>query len=48
MTGLVSYAAYLPRYRLAGADVGLRRGDRVVAGFDPGGYDTDAARCRLR
>jgi 3-hydroxy-3-methylglutaryl CoA synthase/uncharacterized OB-fold protein len=34
MTGLVGYAAYLPRYRLAGADIGLRRGDRVVAAFD--------------
>jgi hydroxymethylglutaryl-CoA synthase len=34
MTGLVGYAAYLPRYRLAGADIGLRRGNRVVAAFD--------------
>jgi hydroxymethylglutaryl-CoA synthase len=34
MTGLVGYAAYLPRYRLAGEDIGLRRGDRVVAAFD--------------
>jgi hydroxymethylglutaryl-CoA synthase len=31
---LTGYAAYLPRYRLAGADIGLRRGDRVVASFD--------------
>jgi hydroxymethylglutaryl-CoA synthase len=31
---LIGYAAYLPRYRLAGADIGLRRGDRVVASFD--------------
>jgi hydroxymethylglutaryl-CoA synthase len=30
---LTGYAAYLPRYRLAGADIGLR-GDRVVASFD--------------
>lgn len=28
------YGAYLPRYRLAGSDIGLRRGDRVVASFD--------------
>jgi hydroxymethylglutaryl-CoA synthase len=34
MTGLVGYAAYLPRYRLAGKDIGLRKGDRVVAAFD--------------
>ena len=33
---LTAYAAYLPRYRLAGADIGLRRGDRVVASFDEG------------
>ena len=31
---LIAYAAYLPRYRLAGPDIGLRRGDRVVASFD--------------
>jgi len=31
---LTGYAAYLPRYRLASADIGLRRGDRVVASFD--------------
>jgi hydroxymethylglutaryl-CoA synthase len=31
---VTGYAAYLPRYRLAGADIGLRRGDRVVASFD--------------
>ncbi|WP_370501021.1 OB-fold domain-containing protein [Mycolicibacterium sp. jd] len=31
---LVGYATYLPRYRLTGADVGLRRGDRVVASYD--------------
>jgi 3-hydroxy-3-methylglutaryl CoA synthase/uncharacterized OB-fold protein len=34
MHALTGYAAYLPRYRLAGADIGLRRGDRVVASFD--------------
>jgi 3-hydroxy-3-methylglutaryl CoA synthase/uncharacterized OB-fold protein len=34
MKRLVGYASYLPRYRLAGADIGLRRGDRVVAAFD--------------
>lgn len=32
--GLVSYASYVPRYRLAGADVGLRKGDRVIASYD--------------
>ena len=31
---LTGYAAYLPRYRLVGTDIGLRRGDRVVASFD--------------
>ena len=31
---LIAYATYLPRRRLAGADVGLRRGDRVVASYD--------------
>jgi 3-hydroxy-3-methylglutaryl CoA synthase/uncharacterized OB-fold protein len=31
---LLAYATYLPRYRLAGCDIGLRRGDRVVASFD--------------
>jgi hydroxymethylglutaryl-CoA synthase len=31
---LIAYATYLPRYRLAGADVGLRRDDRVVASYD--------------
>jgi 3-hydroxy-3-methylglutaryl CoA synthase len=31
---LTGYAAYLPHYRLAGADIGWRRGDRVVASFD--------------
>ncbi len=31
---LLGYGAYLPRYRLAGRDIGLRRGDRVVASFD--------------
>ena len=31
---LLAYASYLPRFRLAGADVGLRRGDRVVAAYD--------------
>ncbi|MCV7412348.1 hydroxymethylglutaryl-CoA synthase [Mycobacterium florentinum] len=34
MKPLVGYAAYLPGYRLAGADIGVRRGDRVVAAFD--------------
>ena len=34
MTELLSYASYLPRYRLSGQDIGLRRGDRVVASFD--------------
>jgi 3-hydroxy-3-methylglutaryl CoA synthase/uncharacterized OB-fold protein len=34
LTGLAGYGAYLPRYRLAGTDIGLRRGDRVVAAFD--------------
>jgi hypothetical protein len=32
--GLIAYASYLPRYRLAGGDVGVRRGDRVVASYD--------------
>ena len=31
---VTGYAAYVPRYRLAGADIGLRSGDRVVASFD--------------
>jgi hydroxymethylglutaryl-CoA synthase len=31
---VTGYATYLPRYRIAGADIGLRRGDRVVASFD--------------
>ncbi|MDT5264135.1 MAG: hypothetical protein QOI90_761 [Mycobacterium sp.] len=31
---LIAYATYLPRYRLAGGDIGLRRGDRVVASYD--------------
>jgi hydroxymethylglutaryl-CoA synthase len=34
MYAVTGYAAYLPRYRLAGADIGLRHGDRVVASFD--------------
>jgi hydroxymethylglutaryl-CoA synthase len=34
MKPLVGYASYLPRYRLAGGDIGVRRGDRVVAAFD--------------
>jgi hydroxymethylglutaryl-CoA synthase len=34
MKGLIGYAAYLPHYRLVGGDIGLRRGDRVVAAFD--------------
>ncbi|MEH3139688.1 MAG: OB-fold domain-containing protein [Mycobacterium kyogaense] len=32
--GLLGYASHLPRYRLAGRDIGLRRGDRVVASYD--------------
>ena len=32
--GLLGYASYLPRHRLAGAAVGLRKGDRVVASYD--------------
>lgn len=32
--GLLAYASYLPRRRLAGSDIGLRRGDRVVASYD--------------
>jgi 3-hydroxy-3-methylglutaryl CoA synthase/uncharacterized OB-fold protein len=31
---LIGYGTYLPRYRLAGNDIGLRRGDRVVASYD--------------
>ncbi|KAA0080127.1 hydroxymethylglutaryl-CoA synthase [Mycolicibacterium sp. P9-64] len=31
---LIAYATYVPRHRLAGSDVGLRRGDRVVASYD--------------
>ncbi|WP_084027754.1 OB-fold domain-containing protein [Mycobacterium avium] len=34
MSSLVGYASYLPRYRLAGSDIGVRSGDRVVAAFD--------------
>jgi hydroxymethylglutaryl-CoA synthase len=34
MKALIGYAAYLPRYRLAGAEIGVHRGDRVVGGFD--------------
>jgi hydroxymethylglutaryl-CoA synthase len=34
MKGLVGYASYLPRYRLAGGDIRVSRGDRVVAAFD--------------
>jgi hydroxymethylglutaryl-CoA synthase len=33
-TSLFGYASYVPRYRLAGADIGLRKGDRVVASYD--------------
>ncbi|OPX12392.1 OB-fold domain-containing protein [Mycobacterium sp. AT1] len=33
-TGLLAYGAYLPRRRLAGGDIGLRKGDRVVASYD--------------
>ena len=32
--GVLAYASHLPRYRLAGRDIGLRRGDRVVAAYD--------------
>lgn len=32
--GLIAYASYLPGRRLAGSDIGLRRGDRVVASYD--------------
>jgi hydroxymethylglutaryl-CoA synthase len=32
--GLLGYASYLPRHRLSAADIGARRGDRVVASFD--------------
>lgn len=32
--GLLSYASYLPCYRLSGVDIGLRRGDRVIAAYD--------------
>lgn len=32
--GLLSYASYLPKYRLSGSDIGVRRGDRVVAAYD--------------
>ncbi|WP_099023011.1 OB-fold domain-containing protein [Mycolicibacterium palauense] len=32
--GLQGYASYLPRYRLGGPDIGLKRGDRVVASYD--------------
>lgn len=32
--GLLAYASYLPRRRLAGGDIGMRRGDRVVASYD--------------
>jgi hydroxymethylglutaryl-CoA synthase len=31
---LIGYGSYLPRYRLAGTGIGLRRGDRVVASYD--------------
>ena len=31
---LIGYGTYLPRYRLSGSDIGLRRGNRVVASFD--------------
>jgi hydroxymethylglutaryl-CoA synthase len=33
-TALVGYASYVPRYRLAAVDLGLRKGDRVVASYD--------------
>jgi 3-hydroxy-3-methylglutaryl CoA synthase/uncharacterized OB-fold protein len=32
--GLLRYGSYLPRHRLSAADIGLRRGDRVVASYD--------------
>ena len=32
--GLLAYASYLPRRRLTGSDIGLRKGDRVVASYD--------------
>ena len=32
--GLLGYGSYLPRRRLAGNDIGLRKGDRVVASYD--------------
>jgi 3-hydroxy-3-methylglutaryl CoA synthase/uncharacterized OB-fold protein len=32
--GLVRYGSYLPRHRLSGNDIGLRKGDRVVASYD--------------
>ncbi len=32
--GLLRYGSYLPRYRLSGTDIGLRKGDRVVASYD--------------
>ncbi|WP_062892364.1 OB-fold domain-containing protein [Mycobacterium avium] len=33
-SGLLSYASYLPRYRLSGQDIGVRHGNRVVASYD--------------
>jgi hydroxymethylglutaryl-CoA synthase len=32
--GLLGYGSYLPRRRLVGTDIGLRKGDRVVASYD--------------
>jgi 3-hydroxy-3-methylglutaryl CoA synthase/uncharacterized OB-fold protein len=34
MAGLLSYASYLPRFRLAGADIGTPKRDRVIASYD--------------
>lgn len=32
--GLLGYGSYLPQRRLVGTDIGLRKGDRVVASYD--------------
>ena len=34
MTGLLAYASYLPAFRLAGADIGTPKRDRVIASYD--------------
>jgi uncharacterized OB-fold protein/3-oxoacyl-[acyl-carrier-protein] synthase III len=44
---LIGYATYVPQHRLAGADVGLRRGDRVVAGYDEDSTTMAAAAAAL-